>query len=36
MLGLQPRMVMGSPRNIKVTYPEDLALAESILRAGAS
>ena len=32
MLGLQPRIVMGSPRNIKVTYPEDLALAESILR----
>ena len=31
MLGLQPRIVMGSPRNIKVTYPEDLALAESIL-----
>ena len=31
MLGLQPRIVRGSPRNIKVTYPEDLALAESIL-----
>ena len=32
MLGLQPRIVMGSPRNIKVTYPEDLALAELILK----
>jgi 2-C-methyl-D-erythritol 4-phosphate cytidylyltransferase len=31
-LGLAPRVVMGSPRNIKVTYPEDLALAEQILR----
>ena len=30
-LGLKPRLVMGSARNIKVTYPEDLALAEMIL-----
>lgn len=30
-LGLKPRLIMGSPRNIKVTYPEDLALAELIL-----
>ena len=31
-LGLKPRLVMGDTRNIKVTYPEDLALARSILR----
>jgi 2-C-methyl-D-erythritol 4-phosphate cytidylyltransferase len=31
-LGLKPRLVMGSARNIKVTYPEDLALAELILK----
>lgn len=31
-LGLKPRLVMGSTRNIKVTYAEDLALAELILR----
>jgi len=30
-LGLKPRLVMGSTRNIKVTYPEDLVLAELIL-----
>jgi 2-C-methyl-D-erythritol 4-phosphate cytidylyltransferase len=30
-LGLSPRLVQGSERNIKVTYPEDLALAELIL-----
>lgn len=30
-LGLRPRLVMGDARNIKVTYPEDLALAELIL-----
>jgi hypothetical protein len=29
---LKPRLVMGDTRNIKVTYPEDLALAELILR----
>ena len=33
-LGLKPRLVMGSTRNLKVTYPEDLALAELILRSG--
>ena len=33
-LGLKPRLVMGSARNIKVTYPEDLALAELILKSG--
>lgn len=31
-LGLQPRLVAGSRRNIKVTYAEDLAIAEAILR----
>jgi 2-C-methyl-D-erythritol 4-phosphate cytidylyltransferase len=30
-LGLRPRLVPGSRENIKVTYPEDLAIAESIL-----
>lgn len=30
--GLQPRLVMGDVRNLKVTYPEDLALAELILK----
>jgi 2-C-methyl-D-erythritol 4-phosphate cytidylyltransferase len=31
-LGLRPRLVAGSRENIKVTWPEDLAMAESILR----
>jgi 2-C-methyl-D-erythritol 4-phosphate cytidylyltransferase len=31
--GLRPRLVMGSDLNIKVTYPEDLRLAELILGA---
>ncbi len=30
-LGLKPRLVMGSTSNLKVTYPEDLVLAELIL-----
>jgi 2-C-methyl-D-erythritol 4-phosphate cytidylyltransferase len=30
--GLAPRLVMGSPRNLKVTFPEDLAIAESIIK----
>jgi 2-C-methyl-D-erythritol 4-phosphate cytidylyltransferase len=30
-LGLKPRLVMGDARNIKVTFPEDLLLAELIL-----
>ena len=34
-LGLQPRLVLGSRRNIKVTYAEDLAIAEAILRSAA-
>ncbi|MEO8525145.1 MAG: 2-C-methyl-D-erythritol 4-phosphate cytidylyltransferase, partial [Caldimonas sp.] len=31
-LGLAPRLVPGSPENLKVTRPEDFALAEAILR----
>jgi 2-C-methyl-D-erythritol 4-phosphate cytidylyltransferase len=31
LLGHRPRLVMGSAANLKVTYPEDLALAELIL-----
>ncbi|HEV3008129.1 MAG TPA: 2-C-methyl-D-erythritol 4-phosphate cytidylyltransferase, partial [Burkholderiales bacterium] len=31
-LGLRPRLVAGSRENLKVTWPEDLAIAESILR----
>ncbi len=31
LLGLQPRLVAGSRRNLKVTFPEDLALAEATL-----
>jgi 2-C-methyl-D-erythritol 4-phosphate cytidylyltransferase len=30
-LGARPRLVQGSPLNIKVTYQEDVALAEAIL-----
>jgi 2-C-methyl-D-erythritol 4-phosphate cytidylyltransferase len=30
-LGLRPRLVLGSRANLKVTYPEDLAIAEAIL-----
>ena len=30
-LGLKPRLVPGSRQNLKVTYPEDLAIAEAIL-----
>ena len=32
-LGHRPRLVMGSAANLKVTYPEDLALAAMILQA---
>ena len=31
-LGLQPRLVRGSAGNVKVTSPDDAALAEAILR----
>ena len=30
-LGLKPRLVLGDTRNIKVTFPEDFAIAELIL-----
>jgi 2-C-methyl-D-erythritol 4-phosphate cytidylyltransferase len=30
--GLRPKLVMGDSRNLKVTYPEDLELAEMMLR----
>jgi 2-C-methyl-D-erythritol 4-phosphate cytidylyltransferase len=30
-LGLKPRLVAGSRENLKVTYPEDIAIAEAIL-----
>jgi 2-C-methyl-D-erythritol 4-phosphate cytidylyltransferase len=31
--GLQPKLVLGSDLNLKVTWPEDLLLAELVLRA---
>lgn len=34
-VGYRPRLVMGDSRNLKVTYPQDLALAELILRSAA-
>jgi 2-C-methyl-D-erythritol 4-phosphate cytidylyltransferase len=33
-LGYAPKLVMGDSRNLKVTYPRDLALAELILKDG--
>jgi len=35
-LGLHPRLVNGSLRNFKVTYPEDFALADVLLRTGST
>jgi 2-C-methyl-D-erythritol 4-phosphate cytidylyltransferase len=32
-LGLAPKLVAGSAQNLKVTYPEDFALAEAVLQA---
>lgn len=32
-LGLKPKLVLGDLRNLKITYPQDLALAEAILKA---
>lgn len=32
-LGLNPRLVAGELRNLKITFPQDLALAEAILSA---
>jgi 2-C-methyl-D-erythritol 4-phosphate cytidylyltransferase len=31
-LGLHPRLVPGSAQNFKLTYPEDFALADAVLR----
>ena len=31
-MGLKPRLVAGSRENLKVTYAQDLAIAEAILR----
>ena len=31
-MGLRPRLVLGSRQNLKVTYPEDVAIAEAILK----
>ena len=31
MLGLKPRAVVGNAFNVKVTFPDDLALASAIL-----
>jgi 2-C-methyl-D-erythritol 4-phosphate cytidylyltransferase len=31
-LGLRPKLVLSDARNLKVTYPQDLALAELILK----
>jgi 2-C-methyl-D-erythritol 4-phosphate cytidylyltransferase len=31
-VGLAPRLVPGSAQNFKVTYPEDFALAEAVLK----
>lgn len=33
-LGFSPKLIVGDPRNFKVTYPGDMALAEAILRDG--
>jgi 2-C-methyl-D-erythritol 4-phosphate cytidylyltransferase len=33
VLGLQPKLVVGELRNLKITYPQDLAIAEAILSA---
>jgi len=35
MAGHQPRLVPGSARNFKITYPDDFALAEAIFRSRA-
>jgi hypothetical protein len=32
-LGFKPRLVMGETRNLKVTFPEDLKIAERLLLA---
>jgi len=32
LLGLKPRLVVGSRENLKVTFPQDIVMAEAILR----
>ena len=32
--GAQPLLVMGSPANIKITWPDDVAIAEAWFAAG--
>ena len=32
LMGLPVRIVAGSPRNLKVTTPDDLVLAEALLK----
>ena len=32
-MGLRPRLVTGSPHNVKITYPDDLTLAAAIMSA---
>jgi 2-C-methyl-D-erythritol 4-phosphate cytidylyltransferase len=32
-IGLHPKLVEGSAQNFKVTYPQDFALAHSVLEA---
>jgi 2-C-methyl-D-erythritol 4-phosphate cytidylyltransferase len=31
-MGLKPQLVPGSPRNLKVTFPEDVAISETIIK----
>jgi 2-C-methyl-D-erythritol 4-phosphate cytidylyltransferase len=33
-LGLAPRLVMGSSGNLKITYPDDMGVAERLLAGG--
>jgi 2-C-methyl-D-erythritol 2,4-cyclodiphosphate synthase len=35
-LGLKPKLVTGQLRNLKITFPQDLALAEAILACGSA
>ena len=35
-LGLQPKLVQGELRNLKVTYPQDLEMLEALFNAEAS
>jgi 2-C-methyl-D-erythritol 4-phosphate cytidylyltransferase len=34
LLGLTPRLIEGHPRNLKVTLPADIRIAEMYLAAG--